>query len=181
MASCPQSALQTQACANLFNALATDSVESRAIELQLLYNTAGGSETIAELLAQACANWFNRVATDESISSAVELQLLCNITDGDGDGCVEPDAPTNFTLIGVSGATVDASWDAPANPTLNFLFEYGLVSGGPYTLSKTAPAVARTWGFTSVGAAGTYFGTIRARTTTTCFSEPSNEITFTIS
>ena len=79
MATCNLTTLIDDACANGFVCL--DARMSRAVELQLVKNVAGDSNTIGQLILQACDNGFICVASDKRMSLAVENQLYCNITE----------------------------------------------------------------------------------------------------
>lgn len=82
MATCLFSTVYAAACTNNFATAASDDTLAKALELQLIYLEAGGTETFSQLYAQACLSGFDKVASDETLSAAVELQQLYGIAGG---------------------------------------------------------------------------------------------------
>lgn len=82
MADCQLEVLETQACANGFWGAAQSEILADAVELQLLYNISGSSQTLAELTASACENELLQVSQIPTTSEAAKLQLLCQISGG---------------------------------------------------------------------------------------------------
>lgn len=80
MAECDVATLISDACASGFTCLVGTERMARAVELQLLKEIAGNTQTLEELIASACASGF--LCLEEQMSNAVELQLLCDISGG---------------------------------------------------------------------------------------------------
>lgn len=78
MATCSVGTLLEEACESGFKCLSPDLAQS--VELQLLKNISGGSESVGELIQQACDNNFMCLSTD--LQQAITLQLLCNLSGG---------------------------------------------------------------------------------------------------
>ena len=82
MAVCQLAVLETSACANGYVGAAQSDPLADAVELQLLYNISGSTQTLAQLVAAACANGYPQAAQTPELSTAAKLQLLCQISGG---------------------------------------------------------------------------------------------------
>jgi hypothetical protein len=109
----------------------------------------------------------------------VKLQLLCeilgaNFENPDG-GCVLPEQPTGVHFENGAGA-FSAGWSVAVDPELDYLIEWGTVSGGPYPNSQSVAPNLRSVGL-SFGSPGNYFGIVTARNAVDCttLGTPEND------
>jgi hypothetical protein len=145
----------------------------RIVKLQLMREIIGGVQDSPQILLDR-ASCFSCLSP--GLLRVLKLQLWCEILGG-GSGCVAPAVPVlAFGSYGLG--TVSFTWTEAADPSLDFLFQWGTTLGGPYPNQQSFLASSRSGDIVSVGVIFTRYAVIQARNSLACVSVNSNEINF---